>query len=330
MTQPSTATPQISRSDAWSHYWVTGVQHSCPGSFSANYTGRIGKFWVDVFAELAEQARVLDACCGNATMSQLLLDSKYGAQVASVDAVDAARVDPHWLRDAPEQVAARFHLHPETDVAAMPFAAASFDLCISHYGIEYAGAPALRECSRVLRPGGRLAAVMHHADSLPVRIALEEIAHIDWLLSDEGLLACAQALIPSLARAGTPEGREALRSDAQANAARAAFNAALQAVKTRIDSAHWADVLLEQRELLMQLVSQVPHLGAAVAIQYLEQMREALRAARLRQQELREFALDEAGISRLFESFDGSLDRREVLHFENGEIAGWALVATRA
>ena len=42
----------------------------------------------------------------------------------TVDAVDAARVDPHWLRDAPEQVAARFHLHPETDVAAMPFAAA--------------------------------------------------------------------------------------------------------------------------------------------------------------------------------------------------------------
>lgn len=329
MSHPQGADEILTRAQAWSLYWATGVQHSCPGSFGANYTGRIGAFWQSVFAALPSGAQVLDACCGNAPMSQMLLDSEYGQRVARVDAVDAAVIDPHWLRTAAPQVAGRFTVHAETDVTALPFADASFDLCMSHYGIEYAGAAAVRECARVLRPGGRLAAVMHHRDSLPVRIAHEECAHLDLLLGKDGLLARARALVPALASAATEEGRQALRSDATANAARADFNAALGEIKARIEQARYPDVLIEQREFVMRLLSAVSGLGREAGERHLDELREALQAARLRQRELPEHALDRAEIERRFADFGGRIETLEPLQFENGELAGWSLVAVR-
>ena len=105
----------------------------------------------------------------------------------------------------------------------------------------------------MLRPGGRPAAVLHHVDALPVRIAHEECAHIDFLLEDDGLLARAQTLIEPLASAATTEGRDALRSDAAANAARGAFNEALRAIKERVAGARHPDALDRAAEYLMQL-----------------------------------------------------------------------------
>lgn len=330
MSQSPAVDEPLTRAQAWTRYWSSGVQHSCPGSFAANYTGRIGDFWKSVFEALPSDARVLDACCGNAPMSQMLLDSDYGARVARVDAVDAAEVAPQWLDAASESVRARFVLHAGADVAALPLDDATFDLCMSQYGIEYVGEAAFRECGRVLRPGGRLAAVLHHVDALPVRIAHEECAHIDFLLEDDGLLARAQTLIEPLASAATTEGRDALRSDAAANAARGAFNEALRAIKERVAAARYPDVLIEQREVLMHLLAAVPGIGLDAAGRHLEEMREALVAARLRQQELPPAALDEAGVRALVDVFGGRIERLDPLHFENGEIAGWALVATRA
>lgn len=330
MSQSPAVNGPLTRAQAWTRYWATGVQHSCPGSFAANYTGRIGDFWKSVFEGLEPGARVLDACCGNAPMSQMLLDSEFGARVARVDAVDAAEVKPHWLVAAPEAVATRFVLHDGVDVTTLPFGDGVFDLCMSQYGIEYAGAAAFRECGRVLRPGGRLAAVLHHVDALPVRIAYEECDHLDALLADDGLFARAQALIEPLARAGTAEGRESLRSDASANAARGAFNDALRVIKERSAGARHPDVLIEQRELLMQLLAAVPEIGAAAGRLHLDTLHDALLAARLRQRELPQAAFDEAGVCALLDAFGGRIQRLDPLHFENGEIAGWALVAIRA
>ena len=331
MTTPSANTTPTTqdRARAWSSYWAGGALHSLAGSFAGNYDGAIGAFWQEVFAQLPQQGRVLDLCCGNSPLGQLLMQSAQAPRVAHLAVVDAARIAPAWPAQLPSDIVARIAVHGETDVAALPFPDAAFDLCISQYGIEYVGQPAFSESGRVLRSGGRLAAVLHHADALPVRIGREETIHIDTLLAADGLYARASTMIEPLSRAATPAGRATLMQDAGANAARAAFNDSLRALQQRIDAAQYPDVMLEQREAVMQLLAQVAQLGEEAGNARLSALRQTLLDAQLRQRELVDFALDEAGIHVLLDAFPGRIEHLQALVFDNGELAGWALVAVR-
>lgn len=314
---------------AWSDYWATKALHSCGTSFSGNYAGTIARFWDGIFDQLPPASQVLDLCCGNASLSKLLLESAASDRVHKVVAVDAARIAPPWLAEAPPAVAARLEVHAGVDAAALPFPDASFDLCISQFGIEYAGRAALAECQRVLRPSGRLAAIVHHIDSLPVRIAREECRHIDYLLEPEGLYARAQAIIEPMAHAATAAGRERLKQDPVASAARVNMNAALAGLKTRLESADYPDVLLEQRDAVMALIAHVPSIGADAGRKALSELREALLASRLRQQELIDHACTEADLRGWMAPLDGAIEHLAPQLFDNGELAGWALVASR-
>ena len=321
---PPEADP-AARSRAWSDYWASGARHSFAGNFADHYAGSIGVFWQEIFAAQEPDAWVLDACCGNAPLARLLMDSDAGARVAHLAAVDAARIAPVF---APEQ-ASRVAVHSGIDVAALPFPDASFDLCMSQYGIEYVGVSAFAECGRVLRDRGRLVAVLHHVDALPVRIGREECGHIEALLAGDGFHARAGAMIEPMARTATEAGRAELLRDAQANAARAVFNEALRAMQARIDAAKWPDVLLEQRDAVMRLLGRVPRIGIQAARQHLDALLRALRASLLRQRELVEYALDHASLYTMMQAFPGQVERLEPLAFDNGELAGWALVAVR-
>lgn len=326
---PSSEPTAQERARAWSSYWASDVQHSLAGSFAGNYTGAIEHFWESVFADLPEQARVLDACCGNSPLGHLLMASGYGAQVMQLAMVDAARVMPGWLDQVLPERASRVAVHAGVDVAELPFPDASFDLFISQYGIEYVGSPALIECARVLRPGGRLAAVLHHADALPVRIGREESRQIETLLERDGLLSCARAMVEPLARAATQAGRAELMGDVRANVARSALNESLRMLQKHIDASRYPDVLLEQREAVMQLLARIPQLGAQFGHDQLDALLQALRDAYVRQRELVSHALDEQGVGALLEQFPGEVRHLEPLSFDNGELAGWALVAVR-
>lgn len=326
---PRTGPSAQDRARAWSSYWAGGALHSLGGSFSGNYEGAIGAFWQDVFAQLPEQGRVLDLCCGNSPLGHMLMGSMHASRVVRLAVVDAANIAPAWLSQLRPEVAARIAVHGQTDVAELPFPDAAFELCISQYGIEYVGKPALTEAGRVLRSGGRLAAIIHHADALPVRIGREETTHIDALLAPGGLYERAAAMIEPLSRAATPAGRAALMQDAGANAARAAFNDSLRALQQRIDTAQYPDVMLEQREAVMQLLAQVAHMGREAASTRLNELRQGLLDGQLRQRELVEYALDRDGIEALFEAFPGRIAHVDPLAFDNGELAGWSLVAIR-
>lgn len=194
-----------SRSDAWTEYWATGAPHSCGGSYAGEYGGEIRRFWDRAFEGLADGARVLDVCCGNGALARLLASiGSFAGSGVSMDAVDAASVAPAWVDALGQRERASLRFHSGVDAARMPFPDACFDLCVSQYGVEYAGADAWSEVRRVLAPGGRFAAIVHHADSLPVCIAREECAHIDWLLGAEGPLAATRSLLPWMAMAAAP------------------------------------------------------------------------------------------------------------------------------
>ena len=329
MPQTESPPPQagMDRTTAWTTYWASGALHSCATSFSGNYAWQLEAFWQQVFSHLPEAARVADLCCGNAPLGKLLLESPHAARVARIDAVDMADIAPPWVAAFGD--ATGLHVHPRVDVTALPFAPATFDLCMSQYGIEYAGEAAFAEVARVLRPGGRLAAVLHHAESLPVRIAKSECTQLHWLLSASGLYPCAAAMIAPMARIGTEQGRAELMRDSTANTTRAAFNQALQTLNTRIQTQPHPAVLVEQRQWLMKLLGEVPRIGIEPARNALDSLLAATRASLLRQQELVQYACDEAQVRGLAACLGDPSPVVSKLCFANGDVAGFGLVVAR-
>lgn len=327
---------ESSRAQVWTDYWASGAPHSCAGSYAGNYAGAIAAFWRRVFAELPHDATVLDLCCGNAPLSRLLLDERPSLLLdgGRIDAVDAAAIAPGWIETLPATERLRIGVHAGVDARRLPFEANFFDLCMSQYGIEYVGQPAMTEARRVLRPGAWFAAVLHHREALPVRIAREEQEHLAWLLQPEGLLALTRELLEPMARSATAAGQATLRGDARAKADRAAFNARLAELELRLPLTAFPDVLHETRIAVTAALQRARTEGVAAGGSALTQLEKELKASALRQHELIECALDERGVRVLLEALGehtrkDQLPQIDVLAFESGEIAGWAVQARR-
>lgn len=325
--------PSARRAEAWSRYWASGALHSCGGSFEGNYAGAIAGFWQRVFTRLdGRSARVLDLCCGNAPLSRLLVESRVFARgYIDIDAVDAARVDPRWPDAMPAGARERLRVHGGIDAAALPFADASFDLCMSQYGIEYAAPDAFDEVVRVLAPGGIFASVLHHTGSLPVSIARAELLHLDWLEHDSGLLPAVSALVGYMALAATPEGAAQLRVDPAATAARHRFNDCMGRMGAKIDASQWPDVLLEARDAVMAALATARQAGAEAGSAAVRDIGQWLGETRLRQHELVEVALDQARLRALLARIPADECSVDVIRFaKDGEVAGWSVLATVA
>jgi SAM-dependent methyltransferase len=97
--------------------------------------------------------RVLDAGCGGGGMPLSL--AEHADEVVGIDPID--RFSDAGVRLARERGLTRLHFL-QADGMALPFASGVFDLVLSHAVIEHvADAPLyLRECRRVLTPGGRV------------------------------------------------------------------------------------------------------------------------------------------------------------------------------
>lgn len=315
-----------SRRDSWSRYWAAGALHSCGTSFDGNYAGEIAEFWRAELTGLGAADRILDVATGNGALPRLIVDCV--PELPEVDAIDLADVAPRWPRALPKAQRARLHFHARVAAEALPFADAHFALVVSQYGIEYSDlARSLPELRRVLRPEGRIALVVHHADSLPVRLGGAEATHIEWLLAEGQLVDSARRLLPYLARLATPAGMAAVQRDPLAAAARTAFNLAMRALEDRCVGALAPDVLAETQQALGQLAQQAARIGERQTMQRWLTVEQGLQQALLRQRELVAHAQSAAAVHRLMATLLAGVrgEQRVCELRERGEIFGWGL-----
>lgn len=310
---------------AWNHYWKAGHLHSCATSFGGNYEGPIADFWRRVFAGLAPGDRVLDIASGNGPLAQLLIEARKEPSIAC-DCVDLAPVAPAWVGALPPSHRGRVSFFGETRAEALPFGSGTYALAISQFGLEYSTLnDSVPELLRVLARPSRLAAIVHHVDSRPVRLATEEARHIDWTLQPEGLLACAFSMLRPMAQAATEAGRRALASDAVALATRERFNAVQRDLTGRATASSCPDLLYELRDAIASVLELARTRGEAAAKTALRGIELAVLDDRARLRDMRAAAMDEtklrSTLAQLGPAAPPIVDRLE----HSGHLMGWSV-----
>ncbi|TRW14200.1 class I SAM-dependent methyltransferase [Glacieibacterium frigidum] len=172
---------------AWSDFWASASSDACLPNAPPPVRTALATAWADFATMLPSAGRVLDIASGNGAVLRALREARRDLVLEGIDYAD---VGP---------AARGLGIRGGIDADALPFAEASFDAVTSQFGIEYCPAGAVAEASRVLRVGGYLLLIIHHAAS--PAIAHNRARHAAMAALDEaGLFALAQRVA-----AGQPE-----------------------------------------------------------------------------------------------------------------------------
>lgn len=316
------------RGAVWSRYWARGAMHSCGGSYQDEYGGSMGRFWLQRFGGLPQGARILDVGTGNGALVRLFNQASEDVS-ATCDAIDLAQVAPAWLDHLPAARRARLRFHGHCSAESLPFADGAFDMVVSQYALEYCRLDlAIPELCRVLGSRGEVAFVMHHAEGRPARLGAIEVAHLEWLLADAGLLRAVSDLLAPMSMARTASGRAALAGDQRANAQRDAFNSLQDALDARAakDGGDGADVLFEARQAAVELFAIAAEHGLDAAQAAWRGWHGALQDSLFRLRELCTHALGHHQIQLIRSQLQAAGLMVEVSLLEDQQhVMGWAL-----
>ena len=170
-------------SDCWDQFWRTGRDSCCSEQEDSAHAQRIREQWVELFAGIESNNKVLDLCTGNGAVLRVALEclNRTGFPVA-LYGVDSAAIapDPSDVDRAQAEL-----MFVRASVTDLPFADGSFDVISSQFGIEYAPVDAaVPEIMRVLKRGGVGRFVTHASDGVLAAGAAAEIADIHSLMNE--------------------------------------------------------------------------------------------------------------------------------------------------
>jgi ubiquinone/menaquinone biosynthesis C-methylase UbiE len=186
----------------WSAYWQQAdtLNSFAEGQAASGYHGELADFWQQQLATLPPSATLIDLGTGNGALALLLAEQKQQqATNWRILAVDAADIQPQRLIASQPALATPFQLIRflgHTRIEQLPCANASIDLLVSQFAFEYSDLSAsLQEALRVLKPSGRLVAVMHSADTPLAQDSAVGIRVMQSLLAARGIIERVQELL---------------------------------------------------------------------------------------------------------------------------------------
>lgn len=162
----------------WSLFWRQGHSTTFGDYFKQGYEGAIADWWLPLFADLPTGAVVLEVGCGNGSLLPAMIRAGARGSYIGVDlaAVKLSEVAGKGLPGS--GIDAR--LHAETPAEKIPEPDASVDLVASVFGIEYSDFDrSIPEVFRLLKPGGRFCALLHHAGSVVTGMSLRAISEFN-------------------------------------------------------------------------------------------------------------------------------------------------------
>jgi SAM-dependent methyltransferase len=323
--------------EQWDRYWAYGNLHSFSQMSSGNYHGAVAAYWRACFAVADPGSRILDVATGNGAIALLALEaSDSHSKAFTIHGIDLADIEPAARIGDPAvaERLGRIHFHGRTGAEALPFDDGSFDLVCSQFGLEYSDlSRSFPEIARTLRPRGRLALIMHHADSVLLRAAHEELRQLDYVLDDVKLYLRARNLLRAMAEAHRGTKNRAARRNPKLEKKRRALHDAMATVRRAAESSPNPNMLLGPAQYVREIFAAADRSSADELLKWLDEALRRVSANRRRLQDMIDAAMDEAHAARLRELAVRSGFRDIDLvpfHEDDGAMLGWRLEAWTA
>ncbi len=203
-------------SEHWSEYWSHGHMTSFSEEFKNNYEGELLNIWKPFIQQIKNGEKMLDICTGNGALLLIADEQINNTFSVKLVGVDFADVLPVLERK-------RIQILPNINIHKLPFANQSIDYVTSQFGIEYSDIKtSLKEVSRVLKPGAKLQFVMHHKDSLIIKLNKTILSCYQAINSDDGVLNILSSMIAELEIASV--GRENITGNQKTETLRQQLN----------------------------------------------------------------------------------------------------------
>lgn len=186
----------------WTAYWqaTTSLNSFAEGAAATGYQGELAQFWQMQLADLPTDALIADLGTGNGALALLLAEQKLLQQKDwRILALDAAAIRPQQsLSSLPRYaaLASAIRFYPQVAMEQLPFARQSMDLLVSQFALEYGKLElSLAEAVRVLKPAGRLVAIMHSHETALAKDSALALSVMAALNAGNGILDQIQQLL---------------------------------------------------------------------------------------------------------------------------------------
>ena len=191
----------------WSLFWRQGHSTTFGDYFKQGYTGAVDDWWQAKLATLPTEPVVLEVGCGNCSLLPAMVKSGVKGTYIGVDlaSIRLSSVSEQGLPESGIKVV----LHSETPAEKVPEADASVGLATSVFGIEYSDTDkSLPEIHRLLEPGGKFCALLHHTDSVVTSMSRRAISEynkddLEGVINAISIISTERDNTPSLADLGS-------------------------------------------------------------------------------------------------------------------------------
>ena len=172
----------------WDDYWqnTKALNSFAEGEQGSGYNGAIAEFWHQQFTALPANARILDLACGNGALAVLALQFSNEFQVYGSDAAQIKPLEQFSERDNAYPFLQQIRFFPSMPSEQLSFSDQSFDAVYSQFGFEYGDTEqSLLQILRVLKPGGRFTALIHHSASFITKDCQDGIDTLAYFLAED-------------------------------------------------------------------------------------------------------------------------------------------------
>ncbi|WP_345292004.1 class I SAM-dependent methyltransferase [Kangiella marina] len=319
--------------NVWTRYWSKGVINSCfYDDPSGNYGGEIKNFWVSVVERLSDKASMLDLCTGNGALISLVMSLEQSEGFDKYVGVDLASIQPIWLDKVEAEAKSKIKMLGNTAIEELPVSDSEFSLVVSQFGVEYCEIEGvIHQVERVLKNNGVFAAVIHHKESLIVKNAVEEKAHLDYLLTSETVKSTIEIMLGYMAKLKNKQNLKKIQADADANKAKLQFNSQVDELTKRAKASHCPDVIYELLDIVMLSFKAAQNEGLKFAKGTINNFWSELRDSRVRLENLINASLTESEIQNLIDKLhsNGLSEGSVVKLKESNQLLAWGLSAKK-
>lgn len=244
--------------NSWSRYWHADSAASRQESFSGFFGVHSKEFWRAQLALCSTSATIVDFGCGSGALLLYLAGAVNGGKRRQFFGIDRAELSQPDLSPIEHDCFRQFRLFGNTNFDATPIKNGAAELVISQYGVEYGlSAKLWQELDRITGHGSRVAFVMHKRGSRMFRVATDEQALLCKILSPDGVISAAEAMLPLLAvvQRSRRQGQAAsARIIADAQKARSLYNSAVASLIEFAASREFRDVATEAMDALARIL----------------------------------------------------------------------------